>query len=364
MQTILIVEDEEDIRGRIALFLKKEGFQILKAENGKIGLEMALAHHPDLILCDIKMPDMDGIELLKEVRKAPSLLEIPFIFLTVKDSEEDLFKGIDLGAVDYVTKPFDIDVLLARIKIQIELPDYRRELEAELSQKRKDAGEEYEKMVRNAVHDLKDPLTGVIGNASIIQNKFGSDGDLRKYVEKIIRCSTKLDAIINGILDYLNDEPVNLEKLHTGEIVENVVKDNLQKAEKKKQQLTAEIQGEFPVNSDELKLNRILTNLVGNAIKYSEPGKSTRVTLEKSRNSVVIKVIDQGPGFTQEQKEALFSDPRKVGNKPTGGEGSHKYGIKSVLRCLREIGGELQLESEPGKGSTFIVILPAWDRED
>jgi DNA-binding response OmpR family regulator len=129
MAKILVIEDEKAYLENICFILEKEGYETVKAENGAIGVEMALDHQPDLILCDIKMPKKSGFDVLKELKNDSRTSEIPFIFLTVYDNEENVVQGLELGAQDYVSKTSDNRVLLARVGTHLELRKKNRTLQ-------------------------------------------------------------------------------------------------------------------------------------------------------------------------------------------------------------------------------------------
>lgn len=128
MAVILVIEDKTAILDNICDCLIKEDYEVLMAENGSIGLQKAKEHQPDLILCDINMPGINGFEVLEEIRNAPDTLDIPFIFLTVRKQTVDIVKGFDLGAQDYIKKPYDNKELLARVRAHLELKKYRETL--------------------------------------------------------------------------------------------------------------------------------------------------------------------------------------------------------------------------------------------
>ena len=120
MKKILVIEDEEDIRLQLLKILKLEGFESLGAENGQIGLQVARDQSPNLIICDVMMPGVNGYGVLAELRENTSTASIPFIFLTAKSESKDFRKGMTLGADDYLTKPFAVDELLAVVRLRLE----------------------------------------------------------------------------------------------------------------------------------------------------------------------------------------------------------------------------------------------------
>lgn len=128
MAVILVIDDEKDILENICDLLNNEDYKVLEAENGIIGMQKAREHKPDLILCDILMPGINGFEVLEEIRNDPATLDIPFIFLTVRDEPYDIVKGFDLGSQDYIKKPYDNKELLVRVKTHIELKKNREAL--------------------------------------------------------------------------------------------------------------------------------------------------------------------------------------------------------------------------------------------
>lgn len=133
MAVILVIDDEKEILELICDLLRKEGHEVLEAGNGDIGLQKAREQKPDLILCDILMPGMDGFAVLEEIRISPSTLDIPFIFLTVLNKSNDIVKGFDRGAQDYIRKPYDNKEVLARVRTHIELKKNREKLKTTLN---------------------------------------------------------------------------------------------------------------------------------------------------------------------------------------------------------------------------------------
>lgn len=371
MNKIMVVEDDRDMLEIVCDFLKNEGYETIKAANGKIGLEMAMKYNPDLILSDVMMPEMDGFTFLEKIREAPLTRLTPFIILSVKDKEDEVLKGLRLGAQDYVTKPFNFDVLHERIKRQLELLNYRHQLEAEKKEylitvvKKNKHLELKNRLIKRITHDINNPLTVVKGKAELLLNKLSilnlheeKERLVRDPVEKIINSTDRISDMLQLLLkDFQNENEKKILKLET--LAGEVIKNNHDNAKIKHQEIDLRIQKDLFVKGYKDDLMSAMDNLISNAIKFSPEKKPIRVSLEKDTDFVYYRVQDEGPGLTEEQKEKYRTDPANVGNKPVGGGVTNGIGATIVMAVIGDHNGELIIDSNPGYGATFIMKLPA-----
>lgn len=380
MKKILVVEDDKDLRDSICDFLIKEGFTAIVAYNGEDGLEIARKNLPDLILSDIEMHTMDGFDFVRNIKKDTSIQSIPFIFLTVKHKEDDILQGLTLGAQDYVCKPFKYKILLSRIQIQLDLVS-RKQLEErnkELSltlEKISSLLEEKKEFINKMAHDIRNQLTPVIGYSDLLKVQVDCP-EVTKATQIITNNSNLIKEMVAKIVENIKEsfvtkvheyfEEIHNEKrnpLDIGKLAKEVFDSHVLSAERKSQKLIFHCNEPVSIKGNRLELDRVMTNLVNNAIKYTYPNKTIEIFLEKDNDFGYFKVIDQGVGLSEEQINKLRTDPCKVGNIPTGSEESHGIGLKIVLVILKEHGGELDIKSEPEKGSTFTIKLPLFKEE-
>ena len=208
MALILVIDDEPDVLDSICEILQWGGYKTLKAQDGEKGLEMAKKNAPDLIICDVRMPEGDeGFQVLEKLRQEKTASQIPFIFLTMRDRSEDIVRGLELGAQDYLSKASEGDEILARVKTHLELKAAREELEhknEELKKKNKELErlnhllENANKLIEGykqfASEKFKDRLTVIIGQIKMLNDKYGEDTDTLKRLETIDRsCEEILD---------------------------------------------------------------------------------------------------------------------------------------------------------------------------
>lgn len=218
MTKILVIEDEEPVRANILEILEAENFQAAGAENGQIGVELALQHQPDLIICDIMMPDLDGYEVLTTLRENPATATIPFIFLSAKVDRDDLRLGMELGADDYITKPCTCTELLSAITIRLKkhtayLQHYAIEQErAKGLQKRvkelEQLSQNSEELLRRISQELRDPMSNI--NMAIQMLKVAPSEQVRDRYLKILQqeCARELSILnqVNNLTDLITPE--------------------------------------------------------------------------------------------------------------------------------------------------------------
>ena len=218
-----------------------------------------------------------------------------------------------------------------------------------------------------AAHDLKDPLQVIIGYTDLLQTKLQEDRFSMEKLRKIYRSTNQMVKLITGLLDIASIESgkfeLNKVEVDVGEVAGGVVKNNRPACEKKNQEIIYNAEENCIINADRMLLQQVLENLVSNAIKFSPNFKSIWVSVERKGSHVVMKVRDQGPGFTEEDKEKLFGRFQRLSAKPTGDESSSGLGLALTRELVKLHGGDIRLESQWGKGSEFIVELPTREPE-
>lgn len=358
---ILIVEDDASIRESLIDLLEAEDYHVLVAENGTVGLQLARGHLPDLIICDIMMPDLDGYSVLSELQNAPATSTIPFIFLTAKADRIDQRRGMGLGADDYLTKPFTrTDILQA--------------IEARLS-KRVELNRQHDRdmaALRNSIalalpHELRTPLSGIKTGASVIYEtgEHMSSAEVKNVADIIHQSAERLERLIINYLTYAETEvtlrdSATIAALRTRRTVSTrlIVKQAVMDVAHRHRR-EADLQLELADTSAtiaDLHLAKIAEELADNAFKFSSAGRPVRVTSEAAGDRFILIVADQGRGLTPEQIAhvgAYLQFDRKLHEQQGSGLGL------AIARNLAALyGGELTLESDLGRGTTARVSLP------
>ncbi|MDK1022686.1 MAG: hybrid sensor histidine kinase/response regulator [Gammaproteobacteria bacterium] len=366
---ILIVDDERLNIDILTIFLEPD-YTIIGALNGRQALEAAHSDPPpNLILLDVTMPEMDGYEICHRLKANQDTADIPVIFVTALDQEQDETLGFEVGAVDYIAKPIVPEIVKARIRIHLALQESLSELKehqkiiesrnAELDE----MNQLKNKFIGMAAHDLRNPIVSILGFADVLQSEEQlNTEDSRRYLGIISAACNKMLNLISDTLD--------VSVIESGELVLNLgigsladlVNERVQIFEPIAMKKNIEIVKQYSNVEDSWfdpsRVAQILDNLISNAIKFSPHDTKVFVTLEEVGDLLMISIKDQGPGISSEDQLKMFDHFQKLQNKPTDGETSTGLGLAIVKKIVDVHQGTLMVESEPGRGATFSFALP------
>jgi len=358
----LVVEDHKSLLAGIRDILESEGYTVLPATDGVQALQMMEKEiYPDLIVADIMMPRMDGYALYKAVRARPEWVPIPFIFLTAKTGREDVLKAKELGAEDYITKPFDPEELVVAVRSRMERAQaIRKATEAEFDQLK-------QQIVTVLGHELRTPLTYVRGYTELALDDVSSTEDLQDFLLGIKRGADRLNLLVEDLLFMV--------RLDTGrvahefrmlarpchdlaEIVERTARQHEEQAAAHGVTLETKVEPLSPVQLCEPFFVEALSRLLGNAFKFSRPeSKRVTVSARTSGNWVEIAVTDEGVGIPPEEMPHLFERFRQIGREQMEQQGVG-LGLVIAQELIHLHGGQITVESKPNVGSTFTIRLP------
>lgn len=349
---LMVVDDNEMNRDLLGRRLQREGYAVATAEDGYKALALIKNRRFDLILLDVMMPGISGMELLPLIRQIHSLADLPVIITTAKDQSDDVVEALRLGANDYVTKPIDLPVLLARIQTHLKLK--------RLSQLK-------DEFLRIASHDLKNPLAAVLLSGHLLQQTVppGTIMETRYYqmIGYIVKHGEDMQRIIGDFLDFQAAEDGNLALERTAfqlnDIVRDVLAQNSQYATSKSIVLNSELDGALRViNADTARVRQVTQNLIGNAIKFCSSGTAILVRTRFAQGATVFEVRDSGPGLTDADMERVFTKYARLSNKPTGEEKSSGLGLAICKQMIELHGGQIGVYNNPDHGATFWFNLP------
>lgn len=358
---ILIVDDKPANLRLLSDMLTEEGHKVRSVVNGQMALTAAHAAPPDLILLDISMPGMDGYQLCATLKDDEDLADIPVIFISALDETQGKVKAFGVGGVDYITKPFHIEEVLARVETHLALRNLQRELEYEIAARDKLIAE-LDAFAHTVAHDLKNPLAVLVSYASMLELRYDQlpNGDIRRYLDSLSRGARKMANIVDELLllsGVRKREEITLEPLAMADVVEE--------AQQRLGDMVDEYEGEIIVTTDAWPtalghgpwIEEIWVNYLSNALKYG--GEPPRVELGASNHDgeqVTFWVRDNGSGLDLAARERLFTPFERLGQARTEG---HGLGLSIVQRIAEKIGGTVGVESTVGEGSTFYFTLPA-----
>ncbi len=365
---ILIIDDEQPLREEVADWLEFEGYQVIAAENGRLGLAAAIRESPDLIVCDIAMPEMDGRAVLLEVRSDPILTDIPFIFLTASATYESIRRGMNWGADDYLTKPFrQVDLLHAiesRLRKQTE---QQQIIHLQLDALKKVFQDEHKQrllksqLVAMFVHDFRNPLFSILSSAELME-RYDKRLDVERkheHLQRIGKAARLLLQMLNSMLAIAEIENGHLEYHPTEMDLVPFLEEILEEfsiINSDSHRFVFESSLQKVVLADSKLLRQIMTNLISNAVKYSPSGTAVTICLEASDTEFSIQVTDEGIGIPEKDLAHLFdafyrADSAKV-QRGTG------LGLTIVQELSTLCGASVHVSSIVGEGSTFTVTFP------
>lgn len=361
MKKILVIDDEEWLREMIQLALRQKGYEVIEAENGAVGIETARKALPDLILCDVNMEKVDGYRTLSALRGEPSTAAIPFILMTGLADNAGMRHGMELGADDYLPKPFTIDALYAAVDARIKKAQALRD---EAEKKLADLRDNISMMLP---HELRTPLNGILAYGEILSTDSASlpPAEIAEMGQIIHESGKRLERLIENFLIYSQIELMGTDPQRAGalkkkqtpfprKIIEARAAYQAQAAGR-----AADLAMDLvdkPVAISEEYLTKVADELIHNAFKFSKAGTSIEISLFPSDGTLTMSVSDHGRGLGTDHIRkvgAYMQFERKLHEQQGLG-----LGLAIAKRLTELHGGSLDIESQPGVGTSVIVKLP------
>lgn len=361
--TVLVVDDNPNNLKIAALTLRELNFKIVIATNGKSAIDLVERTNPDLILLDIMMPEMDGFEVCKIIKSKEKHKNLPVIFLTALGEKSKIVKGFELGGVDYITKPFNKEELIIRIKAHLELKFTRDELQ-ETSDHLRDLNSLKDKMFSVIGHDLRSPLGNIQMTLDLLSKgvfEHNSD-DYKETMQTLVECSNEVSNLLENLLAWAKAQSGNLkvqpEQINLSSLVEStyfLFKKNLSL---KNINFRSELPNDIAIFTDLYLTKTILRNLVSNALKFTKEGGQITILCEQNKNEVILSVVDTGIGIAEENLTKLFDPKEHLSSYGTNGETGQGIGLKVASSFAEKMNAKLTVKSNLENGSNFSLSIP------
>lgn len=361
---ILIVDDVMSNVLLLKVLLTNEKFAIATASNGRQALEQVEKENPDLVLLDVMMPDMSGFEVAQHLKSNPNTADIPIIFLTALNSTADIVKGFQVGANDFISKPFNKEELIIRVTHQISLVAAKRLILSKTEElQRTIAGRD--KLYSVIAHDLRSPM----GSIKMVQNmlilnlpseKIGAE--MYELLTMANQTTEDVFSLLDNLLKWTKSQIGKLNVVYQDvdlvEVTDGVIEIFSMVASLKKIRIHEMKPEKMMVNADIDMLKTVVRNLLSNAIKFSKENSEVLVKMEEVDGMAVVSVQDYGCGISEEGQKKLLHTDTHFSTFGTNNEEGSGLGLLLCKDFVVKNGGKLWFTSKEGEGSIFSFSIP------
>ena len=360
---ILVVDDVISNVLLLKILLTNEKFQVTTANNGTSCIETAKKEHPDLILLDVMMPDISGFDTAVELKKDPNTADIPIIFLTALNSPADLVHGFQVGANDFLTKPFNKEELIMRVMLQIALVAAKRIIVQQNEELRRTISNR-DKMYSVIAHDLRSPMASIRMVLNLVVQTVSPEAiglEMYYLIDKANKETEETHDLLDNLLKWTKSQTGRLKVAYQDfevmDVVTGVYGIFTMIAETKKIALTMEENAPgLKVHADKDMLNTVVRNFLSNAIKFTPEGSAIEIVVDKKDDFAKISIRDHGVGIAPDRIEGLFHKGETTYG--TNNEEGSGLGLQLCKDFAQKNGGDVMVESVLGEGSTFSVLVP------
>lgn len=361
---ILIVDDVMSNVLLLKVLLTNEKFAIATASNGRQALEQVEKENPDLVLLDVMMPDMSGFEVAQHLKSNPNTADIPIIFLTALNSTADIVKGFQVGANDFISKPFNKEELIIRVTHQISLVAAKRLILSKTEElQRTIAGRD--KLYSVIAHDLRSPMGSIKMVLNMLKLNLPSEkigAEMYELLTMANQTTEDVFSLLDNLLKWTKSQIGKLNVVYQDvdlvEVTDGVIEIFSMVASLKKIRIHEMKPEKMMVNADIDMLKTVVRNLLSNAIKFSKENSEVLVKMEEVDGMAVVSVQDYGCGISEEGQKKLLHTDTHFSTFGTNNEEGSGLGLLLCKDFVVKNGGKLWFTSKEGEGSIFSFSIP------
>lgn len=358
MNRILIIDDLKENLDIVGKILLEAGYDVKVAESGALGIDLCRVFEFDLLLIDVRMPEMDGFQTYKGIRSVSRCRQVPVLFFVAKTDYENVPKVFEVGGVDVISKPFQRDELLARVCSHVEIHQQRKQL-MELNATK-------DRLLSILAHDLKNPFSALLGfSEMLLEEHEQMDVETRReQISWIYSASKNTYALLENLLTWVRSQfgglKIELETLLLEDVVHETLADMQGHARKKGIRLHKSELGSFSVLADRNMLATVLRNLVSNAIKFTKSGGSVALSAHVASASGKLQVVvaDSGVGISEKKMATLFEVTKNRSTRGTANETGTGLGLLLCREFIEKLNGQIWAVSEVDNGTELHFTIP------
>lgn len=373
LRTVLVVEDAQAVRELLGKYVERLGYRALTAENGRKGVEMALAERPDIVLTDINLPEKDGYQVCREVKSRIPGQPPPVIFITASRDPGGLLKALEAGGDDYIFKPFTEEELVFRLRTHLKMRDLNQNLKSvnenleKLVERKSESLKETERqlyqaeklsvigtMLSGMAHELRNPICAINGYAQLLRVRTTLTDKQQEMVRQIEGQAVRTNTLIENFLNLTRKKYGSVTMFHINDLVENLKTNFSYIIAEKNIEIETQLAARNLLKGNATEIEQVVINLFSNAVDAIEKNGRVCISTRETAGDTVLEIEDDGCGMPPEIQKKIF-DPFYTTKEPGKGTG---LGLSIVMKIIEDHRGKVTMTSEPGKGTRFTVTLP------
>ena len=354
LPVVMVIDDQTANVQVVGQLLTQAEYDVVPVLDGREALAIAERSPPDLVLLDMRMPGLDGFEVLLGLQAMPQTRDVPVVFLTADHERDSLTRAFSAGAVDYITKPFLTEELLARVRTHLDLKQARDRLAR--------VADERQKVAEMVSHDLRNHFANILFSAELLRDPALNDEARQRLVQSI---RTSADAGVLFLQAFLDQQQGRMHDAAPQPIAARGLLEEaaaLLSHQSQSKGMRVCIDGaaadDIRLLAERAGVLHVLQNLLSNALKYAPPGSDVHLSAVRQGKYARLTVHDRGPGISPKDRERLFQRYVRLSAQPTGGESSTGLGLALAKQRARTMGGDVWYDDREGGGASFTVELP------
>ncbi len=363
---VLIIDDEPALLVGLSAYMKRAGYEVVTATNGNDGLKQIRENNPDVIICDVMMPTPNGFELRQLLSQDPDTVHIPFIFLTARGDREDKVMGIQSGADDYITKPFDREELIARVAAVLRRAEVSRQIGHSEAQEAASAQMELVRaeFLKNFHHELRTPLTKILGLLELVlTDKFDTPEEQIDFLKMTLNSAKDLNSLVEDVIALTDIDQSQLntfrQDINLDVAFHKPLNHLLARYQEKNLDVETNVEVIETIHAPRKGFKQAIMHIIDNALKFSPEGGHVQINLlSNGSGGCILQVTDEGPGIPKNQREKVFERFYQIDQGDARTFGGLGVGLTIAQAFAQSLGGGVVIK-DTTSGCEVQMVIPS-----